>query len=116
MLADHSSSLLHSCRRSRVAGILAEEDAERGRHANDGTPLRDRLASLARSEEGNFEDVMTVYHLLWVPDQTAATLGVPETDPGDGRPFLRTHENSNHEDERSTPQERLRLQGSLKAI
>ena len=45
-------------------------------------------ASLARDEGGSYEDEMTVYHLLWVPEATSATLGVPDEDPGDGRPFL----------------------------
>jgi hypothetical protein len=45
-------------------------------------------ASLARNDDGTYEDELTVYYLLWVPGENSATLGVSDRDPGEGRPFL----------------------------
>lgn len=45
-------------------------------------------ATLLRDDEGGHAEEMTVYHLLWVPGESAASMGVPDEDPGEGRPFL----------------------------
>ena len=45
-------------------------------------------ASLAQSDEGEYADEMTVYHLLWLPRHTTETIGVVDVDPGEGKPFL----------------------------
>lgn len=45
-------------------------------------------ASLTRDGAGRPAAEMTVYHLLWFPHSTTATLGVVDEDPGGGRPFL----------------------------
>lgn len=45
-------------------------------------------ASLPVDSTGTPAAEMTVWYLLWLPHATAASEGVPDTDPGDGRPFL----------------------------
>lgn len=45
-------------------------------------------ANLPLGSEGDYSHSMTVYHLLWTPGHTTATLGVSDEDPGEGRPFL----------------------------
>ncbi len=45
-------------------------------------------ASVAIPSEGQLADSMTVYHLLYTPNQTSASLGLRDDDPGAGAPWL----------------------------
>jgi hypothetical protein len=45
-------------------------------------------ASLTQSAEGKYANEMTVYRLLWTPGQTTETIGVVDTDHGEGNPWL----------------------------
>ena len=65
---------------------LCTEVASRGLEIPAGA--MEITASLAQSEEGMSADEMTVYHLLWTPGQTTETIGVVDTDPGEGEPWL----------------------------
>ncbi len=66
--------------------LLCEEVASRGLEVPDGA--MEITASLTRNEDGTRPSEMTVYHLLWLPQQTTETLGVVDEDPGDGQPWL----------------------------
>lgn len=68
--------------RERLCGEVA------GRGLEIPAGAMEITASLAQSAEGKYADEMTVYHLLWTPGQTAETIGVVDTDPGEGEPWL----------------------------
>jgi hypothetical protein len=65
---------------------LCREVASRGLEVPNGA--MEITASLPQNDDGSYPAEMTVYHLLWLPDQNAATLGVTDEDPGEGRPWL----------------------------
>ena len=65
---------------------LCSEVAGRGWEVPNGA--MEITASLGRNEDGTYAHEMTVYHLLWLPNQTEETTGVSDEDPGDDSPWL----------------------------
>ena len=65
---------------------LCSEVSSRGWEVPDGA--MEITASLGKNEDGRYAHEMTVYHLLWLPNQTEETVGVIDKDPGDDRPWL----------------------------
>ncbi len=56
--------------------------------ADPPTGLLEISASVAIPSEGQLADSMTVYHLLYTPNETSASLGLRDDDPGAGAPWL----------------------------
>lgn len=64
------------CRRGEVRGVTVA----------DGS--LEIMTSLAIQPDGSLAEEATVYHLLWFPHETTESLGIADTDPGDGAPWL----------------------------
>ncbi len=56
--------------------------------ADQPTGLLEISASVGISSEGQLADSMTVYHLLYMPNETSASLGLRDDGPGAGAPWL----------------------------
>ncbi len=86
--------LLHMEREVGAAGLrgaaFREELCTRveAEAADSPTGLLEISASVGITSEGQLADSMTVYHLLYTPNETSASLGLRDDDPGAGAPWL----------------------------